>query len=54
MTKMVFTMFFNENGYMVDAGNVTAPSYEEAKSFVISEGFNEKDFVLVKIEERPI
>jgi len=47
---MVFTVYMNEGGRTVEAGNVSAPSYEVAKAFVISEGFDEKDFILVKIE----
>jgi hypothetical protein len=47
---MTFTVYINENGKAVDAGNVSAPSYEEAKAFVISEGIDEKDFILIKIE----
>ena len=47
---MTFTVYINENGKAADAGNVSAPSYEEAKAFVISEGIDEKDFMLIKIE----
>ena len=47
---MVFKIYINENGRAVDAGNVSAPSYEEAKAFVISEGIDEKDFMLIKAE----
>jgi hypothetical protein len=50
MAKMVFTVYMNKNGKAVKAGNVSAPSYEEAKAFVISEGYDEKDFMLIKIE----
>ena len=51
MTKMVFTVYMNENGKAVDAGNVSAPSYEEAKAFLLSESYEEgKDYFLVKIE----
>jgi len=45
---MVFKVYINENDRAVDAGNVSAPDYETAKAFVISEGFNEKDFILIK------
>lgn len=38
----------NENGQAVYAGDVTAPSYEEAKDFVISEGIEPKDFILIR------
>ena len=48
---MKFTVYVNENGRAVDAGNVSAPSYEEAKRFVISEGIDEKDFMLIKVED---
>ncbi|GHU84142.1 hypothetical protein FACS1894196_4860 [Clostridia bacterium] len=34
---MVFTVYMNENGRAVEAGNVSAPDYETAKAFVISE-----------------
>jgi len=47
---MVFTLYLNEGGQAVDAGEVSAPSYEVAKDFVISEGFDEQDFILVKVE----
>jgi hypothetical protein len=47
---MVFTVYMNEDGKAVDAGNVSAPDYETAKAFVISEGHDEKDFMLIKIE----
>jgi|GEM_PF-3673805 len=47
---MIFTLFIKENGQMVEAGNVSAPSYEEAKEFVISEGYNEEDFKLIHVE----
>ena len=47
---MVFKVYINENGKAVEAGNVSAPSYEEAKAFVISEGYDEKDFMLIKTE----
>ena len=45
---MTFKLYINENGKAVDAGNVSAPDYETAKAFVISEGFDEKDFMLIK------
>jgi len=51
MTEMVFKVYVNENGRAVEAGNVKAPSYEEAKRFVISEGIDEKDFMLIKAED---
>jgi hypothetical protein len=47
---MVFTVYLNENGKAVEAGNVSAPDYETAKAFVVSEGYAEKDFMLIKIE----
>jgi len=45
---MVFRLYINENGKAADAGNVSAPNYQVAKDFVISEGFDEKDFMLIK------
>jgi hypothetical protein len=48
---MIFKVYMNENGKAVDAGNVSAPGYEEAKAFVISEGYDEKDFMLIRVEE---
>ena len=48
---MVYKLYMNENGKSVYAGNVSAPSYEEAKAFVISEGIDEKDIMLIKSEE---
>lgn len=48
---MVYKVYMNENGKAVYAGNVSAPSYEEAKAFVTSEGIDEKDFMLIKSEE---
>lgn len=48
---MVFNVYLNENGKVVDAGNVSAPSYKVAKKFLISEGYDEKDFMLIKNEE---
>ena len=45
---MVFKLYVNENGRAVDAGNVSAPDYDVAKAFVISEGVDEKDFMLIK------
>lgn len=50
-TGMTFKVYMNENGKAVYAGNVTAPTYEEAKALVISEGISEKDFMLIKSEE---
>ena len=47
---MVFTVYMNENGRAVEAGNVSAPSYEMAKTFLISEGYDEKDFMLIKAD----
>ncbi len=47
---MVFTVYMNENGKAVAAGNVSAPDYETAKAFVVSEGYDEKDFMLIRIE----
>jgi hypothetical protein len=47
---MVFTVYMNENGKAVEAGNVSAPDYKTAKEFVLSEGYDEKDFMLIKIE----
>ncbi len=47
---MVFTVYLNENGKAVEAGNVSAPDYKTAKEFVVSEGYDEKDFMLIKIE----
>lgn len=49
---MVYKVYVNEEGRAVYAGNVSAPSYEEAKAFVISEGIEEKDFMLIKSEEK--
>ena len=49
--KMVFTVYLNENGKAVEAGNVSAPNYEAAKEFLISEGYDEQDFMLIKVEE---
>ena len=34
-----------------DEAFISAPSYEEAKAFVISEGVDEKDFMLIKSDE---
>ena len=48
---MVYKVYMNEEGKTVYAGNVSAPSYEEAKAFVISEGIDEKDFMLIKSDE---
>ncbi len=48
---MVFTLYLNEDGKTVEAGDVSAPDYESAKAFVISEGFDETDFILVKAED---
>ena len=48
---MTFTVYLNENDKAVEAGNVSAPDYETAKAFVISEGYDEKDFMLIKSEE---
>lgn len=48
--SVTFKVFMNENGQAVYAGDVTAPSYEDAKAFVISEGFDEKDFMLIQKE----
>jgi len=50
VTEMVFRVYINENGRAIEAGNVSAPSYEVAKAFVISEGYDEKDFMLIKAE----
>ena len=47
---MVFKVYVNENGKAVEAGKVSAPSYEVAKEFVISERFDEKDFMLIKAD----
>ena len=48
---MVFSVYMNENGRAVEAGEVSAPSYEVAKAFIISEGYAEADFILNKIED---
>ncbi len=48
---MVYKVYMNEEGKAVYAGNVSAPSYEEAKAFVTSEGIDEKDFMLIKKED---
>lgn len=48
---MVFKVYINENGKAEYAGNVSAPDYETAKVFVISEGIEERNFMLVKDEE---
>lgn len=48
---MVYKLYMNENSKEVYAGNISAPNYEEAKAFVISEGIDEKDFTLIKSEE---
>jgi hypothetical protein len=50
VTKMVFTVYLNENGKAVAAGSVSAPDYETAKALVVSKGYDEKDFMLIKIE----
>jgi hypothetical protein len=47
---MVFTVYLNDNGKAVAVGNVSAPDYETAKAFVVSQGYAEKDFMLIKIE----
>ncbi len=49
--KMTFKVYINENGKAVYAGNISAPEYETAKTFVISEGIDEKDFMLIKSDE---
>ena len=49
--NMVFKVYINENGKAEYAGNVSAPDYETAKTFLISEGIDEKDFMLIKSEE---
>ncbi len=48
---MVYKVYMNEEGKAVYAGNISAPDYETAKAFVISEGIDEKDFMLIKSEE---
>jgi hypothetical protein len=48
---MKYKVYINENGKAVYAGDVSAPSYEKAKAFIISEGTNEKDFMLIKSED---
>ena len=48
---MVFKVYINVNGRAVDAGNVTASSYEEARAYVISTGRDEKGFMLIKVED---
>lgn len=48
---MVYKVYINRNGKAEYAGNVSAPDYETAKAFVISEGIDEKDFMLIKSEE---
>ena len=50
MTNITYTVYINDNGRAVAAGNVTAPSYAEAKAFVISTGRDEKDFMLIKVK----
>ena len=49
-STMVFKVYVNENGKAVEAGNVSAPDYATAKQFVISEGYDEKDFMLIRDE----
>ena len=48
---MTFKVYMNENGKAIYAGNVSAPSYEVAKAFAISEGIDEKDFMLIESKE---
>jgi len=43
-------VYLNENGKAVYAGDVTAPSYEEAVAFMTSEGYEEKDYILTRAD----
>ena len=45
---MEFKVFLIEDGKAVDADSVSAPDWETAKAFLISEGFREVDFTLSK------
>jgi hypothetical protein len=48
---MIFKVYMNQDSRAIYAGNVSAPNYETAKMFVISEGYDEKDFMLIRIED---
>jgi len=50
MTSTTYKVYLNEDGKAVYAGDVTAPSYEEAVAFMISEGYEEKDFILTRAD----
>ena len=50
MTGITFKVYMNEEGKAVYAGDVTAPSYEEAVAFIISEGYERKDFMLIRAD----
>ena len=50
MTSITYKVYLNENGKAVYAGDVTAPSYEAAVTFMTSEGYEEKDFILTKAD----
>ena len=51
MASITFKVYMNENDQAVYAGDVTAPSYQVARDFVLSEGYDEMDFVLVKADD---
>ena len=48
MESITFKVYLDEDGKAVYAGDVTAPSYAEAVAFMVSEGYEEKDFMLIK------
>ena len=48
MASISYKVYANENGKAVYIGDASGPDYETVKAFVISEGLNEKDFMLIK------
>lgn len=50
MENITYKVYLNEDDKAVYAGDVTAPSYQAAKDFMISEGYEEKDFILLKAD----
>jgi hypothetical protein len=48
--SITYKVYLDENGQAVYAGDVTAPSYDAAVAFMLSEGYEEKDYILTRID----
>ena len=48
---MVFAVFMEENGMVVNVGEISALNYDAAVAFMVSEGYDRNDFLLIQSDQ---